>query len=319
MAVAYTSTASTSLGGTAGGAGLVQKAYDLLFEKQLRAATLLSALADKHPTNQTNPGSVVVLQTLVDLAAADTPLSELVDPDSVSLATPVTATITLQEYGLSTQKTRALDLFSLKNLDPDIVNIITQNSIDSIESVAMTALRAGTNVLYAGATATSTATVTAAATFTSANVRKVVATMEDLKAMYREGDYFWGGISPRVAHDLRTESGALGWLIPNAYGEDQSNIWNGSLGLYEGVRWVKSPRVYSALDGAASARVYRTFIAGRQAFASAFAVDPHIVLGNVVDRLMRFRPIGWHAVGGYTIFRQDCLYRIESGSSIAAP
>ena len=55
MANAFTSTASASLGGTAGGAGLVQTAYDLLFEKALRAATLLSNLADRHPTNQTNP------------------------------------------------------------------------------------------------------------------------------------------------------------------------------------------------------------------------------------------------------------------------
>ncbi len=52
MANAFTSTASASLGGTAGGAGLVQTAYDLLFEKALRAATLLSNLADRHPRTQ---------------------------------------------------------------------------------------------------------------------------------------------------------------------------------------------------------------------------------------------------------------------------
>lgn len=318
MANAFTSTASTSLGGTAGGAGLVQTAYDLLFEKSLRAATLLSNLADRHPTNQTHPGSVVVLQNYVDLAVTTGNLTETVDPDSVSLATPTSVTITLVEKGMSTQRTRALNLFALKDVDPDIADIIAQNAIDSIEYQAMEALRIGTNVLYAGATATSTATVTAAATIASANIRKAVAIMEDSKAMYREGDYFWGAINPRAAHDLRVESGALGWLLPNVYGSDQSNLWNGSLGTYEGVRWVKSPRAYSALDGAASARNYRTFIAGKQAFASAFALAPHIEIGNVIDKLNRFRPIGWYSVGGYTIYRQECLYRIESGSSIAA-
>ena len=318
MTILFTSTASGSLGGTAGSAGLVQKAWDLLFEKELRAATLLSNLADRHPTNQTNPGSVVVLQNYVDLDVVTGNLSETVDPDSVSLATPTSTTITLVERGSSTQVTRALDLFSLKGLDPDIANIIAQNAIDSIEYQAMEALRVGTNVIYSGATATSTATVTAAAIITSADIREAVAIMEDNKALYREGDYFWGAINPRVAHDLRIESGALGWMIPNAYGADQNRIWNGSLGVYEGVRWVKSPRAYSALDGGSSARNYRTFIAGRQAFASAFAVEPGIVLGPIVDRLKRFRPIGWYAVGGYAIYRQDCLYRIESGSSIAA-
>ena len=69
MPNAYTSTGSTSLGGTAGGAGLVQKAYDRLLEFALRAEPLIRSVADKTPAQQSIPGSTVVLQKYVDLNA----------------------------------------------------------------------------------------------------------------------------------------------------------------------------------------------------------------------------------------------------------
>jgi N4-gp56 family major capsid protein len=64
-------------------------------------------------------------------------------------------------------------------------------------------------------------------------------------------------------------------------------------------------------------RVYRTILAGKQAFAEAVASEPHVVIGPVTDRLMRFRPIGWYGVLGFAIYRNEALYRIESSSTIA--
>lgn len=318
MTVLYTSTATTSLGGNVGGAGVVQLAFDRVLEMALFAAPAVSHLADKHPTDLTTPGSTQVLQFWTDLTTdvSGATLSETVDPDSVSLAIPTSVSITLAEYGRSTQKTRALDLFSMANVDLGVASVIARDVINTIDSIAMTKLITGSHVTYAGATATSTATITAAATITSANVRAIVAKMETQNALYREGSLFWGGIAPKVAYDLRIESGALGWILPSVYGSDQSRIWNGTLGVYEGVNFVKNPRMYHATDGASSAVNYRTIFAGAQALASSFAVDPGIVFGNQTDRLKRFRPVGWYAVGGYTIYRDDCLWRLESGASI---
>jgi len=64
-------------------------------------------------------------------------------------------------------------------------------------------------------------------------------------------------------------------------------------------------------------KVYRSFLAGQQALAEAVAEEPHVVIGPVVDRLMRQRPIGWYGVLGHAIYRNEALYRIESASSIA--
>lgn len=317
MANAYTSTGSGSFGGTVGSAGLVQKAYDRLLEFALRDEPLIRAIADKQPTNQTQPGSTVVLQRYVDLATQTTSLDETVDPDAVALSTPTSVTITLAEKGNSTIVTRALQLFSLADVDPAVANIIAVNLADSIDELAMTTLRGGTNVLYAGSTATSTATITAAATISGANIRKAVHKLRTNKAKGRKGSLYWAGMHPDVTYDLMADAGSTGWLIPNQYGATQDRIWSGEVGQYGGAFVVETPRMYVGTDGAASAKNYRTIICGKQALAEAVAEEPHTVIGPVTDKLMRFRPIGWYGVLGFARYREEALYRIESGSSIA--
>jgi len=68
----------------------------------------------------------------------------------------------------------------------------------------------------------------------------------------------------------------------------------------------------------ATTKVYRTLVAGKQALAEAIAEEPHVVIGPVVDKLMRFRPIGWYGVLGFARYRDAALYRIETSSSIAS-
>jgi N4-gp56 family major capsid protein len=317
LATNFTSTDSASLGGTAGSAGLVQKAYDKFIEFALRDEPLIRTVADKRPVSPTNNGNVVILQKYADLSNATTALTESTDIDGVTVATPTSVTITMQEFGNATTNTRALKLFSLNAVDPDIVTLMARNQADSIDALAMTALRGGTNVIYSGSTATSTATVTAAATLSTANIAKAVAKLRGNKASGKRGQEYWAGIHPDVAHDLMLESSAAGWVVPNAYGISQDRIWAGEVGRYKGAYFVESPRLYTATDGSSSAKVYRTIIAGQQALAEAVAEEPHTVIGPVTDKLNRFRPIGWYGVLGFARFREEALYRIESGSSIA--
>jgi N4-gp56 family major capsid protein len=399
MPNAYTDTSSTSLGGTAGGAGLVQKAYDRLLEFALRSEPLIRSVADKRPARQAFPGSTVVLQRYADLAQATTALTETTDPDAVALSTPTSVTITLAEYGNAVLVTRALELFSLADVDPAIANIIAYNLADSIDTVAMTTLRSGSNNIFAGS-ATSVAGVAASDTIDSADIRKVVAKLRSNKAKARRGSYYWTGIHPQVSHDLRAETGNMGWNFVHAQSAPAvDNIWAGEIGDYEGAFFVESPRLYNAKTGAdqtalattavtvagtsggftlgvaSSAviatraevgdkiagtgiasgakisaistsgntttftvdtaftapvtattvvtvtpvtRVFNTIVCGQQALAEAVAEEPHVVIGNVTDKLMRFRPMGWYGVLGFAVYRDEALYRITSGSSIAA-
>ncbi len=399
MSNQYTSTASTSLGGSVGGAGLVQKAYDRLLEFALRSEPLIRSVADKRPARQAIPGQTVVLQKYVDLDQVTSTLAETTDPDAVSLSTPTTVTITLNEYGNAVLVTRALELFSLADVDPAIANIIAYNLADSIDSVAMTTLRSGTNNIFAG-DATSVATVDAADTIDSADIRKAVARLRSNKAKARRGSLYWTGIHPEVSHDLRAETGNMGWNFVHAQTAPAADkIWAGEIGDYEGAFFVESPRLYNAKTGADQSalattavtvagtsagftfgvasssviaqraeagdkiagtgiasgakivsletngstttitvdtantaavtatttvtvtpvtRVFNTIVCGAQAMAEAVAEEPHIVIGNVTDKLMRFRPMGWYGVLGFAVYRDEALYRITSGSSIAA-
>jgi N4-gp56 family major capsid protein len=340
-----------------------------------------------------------VLQRYVDLDQKTSTLSETVDPDAVALSTPTTVTITLNEYGNAVLVTRALELFSLADVDPAIANIIAYNLADSIDAVVGTTLVGGTNVLYGGAR-TSTATLTASDTIDSADIRKAVAKLRSNKAKARRGSYYWCGIHPEVSHDLRAESGNLGWNFVHAQSDPAvNNIWAGEIGDYEGAFFVESSRMPNAKDGADQTplattevtvagvsagftigvastsvialraevgdkisatnmasgakitkietagntttitvsaantgavatsatvtvtpvtRVFDTILCGQQALAEAVAEEPHIVIGNVTDKLMRFRPMGWYGVLGFARYREEALFRIETGSSIAA-
>lgn len=320
MVDAFTSTASDSLGGTVGSAGLVQKAYDRLVEFALRSQPMIRSVADKRPSPGTLPGSSIALQLYNDLAAKTSTLTETADVDAVTIGTPDIVNLTLNEYGNAVVSTRKLNLFSLADVDPAIANIIAYNMADSIDILAMTELRGGTNVLYGSggaSTPTSTATVAAEDVISAADIRKAVAKLRAGNAVPRKGSLYWVGIHPEVSHDLRAETGAASWRNPHEYQSNQE-IWSGEIGQFEGAYFVETPRMYTATDGDTSTKVYRTIIAGQQALAEAVAEEPHVVIGPVTDKLNRLRPIGWYGVLGFKRYREEALYRIETSSSIAA-
>jgi hypothetical protein len=85
-----------------------------------------------------------------------------------------------------------------------------------------------------------------------------------------------------------------------------------------GVSVVNAGTVSGTITFQPTAKVYRTLVAGKQALAEAIAEEPHVVIGPVVDKLMRFRPIGWYGVLGFARYRDAALYRIETSSSISS-
>jgi N4-gp56 family major capsid protein len=389
--MAYTDTSAIS--------GLVQTAYDRYVEFALRSQPMIRAVADKKPVQQAMPGNSVVFSLYNDLSAATSTLTETTDPDAVALSNVDTVSVTLAEYGNAALVTRKLQLFSLSDVDPAVADIIAYNMADSLDVVAQSALRQGTNVIYGG-TRTSTATITASDTVDSADIRKVVAKLRSNKAVPRSGSLYWVGIHPEVSHDLRAESGSIGWRDTHVHTDASlGNLFAGTIGTYEGAFFVENARMFSAKSGADQTalattvttvagtsagftigvatssviatraevgdkiaatgiasgakisaistsgstttitvdtantaavtagatvtvtpvtRVFSTLVCGKQALAEAVSQEPGVVIGPVTDRLMRFRPIGWYGVLGWSRYREDALYRIETGSSIAA-
>ena len=316
MANVYTSTDAGSLG-----TSLVVSAYDKLVEFALRSQPLLRSVADKRPVNVTSPGTSVTFQIYNDLAQATTALTETTDPDSVGIPSTTSVSVTLNEYGNVALVTRKLQLTSLTDVDPGIANILAFNMADSIDEVVQTALVGGTNIRYAKGSDTTRPSarnqIDATNTIKAEDIRFAVSKLRAGKALARKGSLYWCAIHPEVSHDLREETGSASWRLPHEYNSNE-NIWAGEIGTFEGAYFIESPRMKNATDGASSARVFRTLLAGQQALAEAVAEEPHVVAGPVTDKLMRFRPLGWYGMLGFARYREAALYRIESTSSINA-
>lgn len=313
MANAYTGTSAIS--------ALVQTAYDRLVEFQLRAQPLHREVADKRAAQQDKPGSSIVFSLYNDLSTATSTLTETVDPDAVAIGNPSTVSVTLAEYGNAVLRTRLLNLFSFSDIDPAIANIVAFNMVDSIDAVVLNTLVAGTNVLREAGGALlinsgANSSITSTDIIQSRDIRTAVAKLRTNKALPRKGSLYWAAIHPEVSYDLRSESGSIaGWRAPHVYSAPGS-VWAGEIGEYEGAFFVETPRAFQDTTGSSSTRVFYTLFAGQQALAEAVAEEFHVVVGPVVDKLMRARPIGWYGVAGWARYREAALFRLCTTSSI---
>jgi N4-gp56 family major capsid protein len=204
-------------------------------------------------------------------------------------------TVTLNEYGNAALLTRKLGLFSLSDVDPAAADIIAYNMADSLDAVAMTELRGGTNVRYArdsSDTPSSTATVEGTDTIALTDVRFCVSKLRAGLAVPRQGSLYAAYIHPEVSHDIRSETTGGGFQDLHKY-DASENFWPGFIGTIDGAYFIETPRMYNSTDGSSSARVFRTIIVGKQALAEAVAEEPHTIVGPVTDKLMRHRPLGY--------------------------
>jgi N4-gp56 family major capsid protein len=301
-------------------ANLVQTAYDRLVEFALRAQPCFRQVADKRPAQQSMPGSSVVFNLYNDMADVTSTLTEGTDVTAVAVPATSNVTVTLAEYGNATVVTRKLRLEALSDVDPAIANMVGFNAASSIDTIVQNVLKGGTNVIHSNSGVVTYNTGTTVLTtgtdvLTSAQIRLGVAKLRTQKAVPQRGSLYACYLHPEVSLDLRAESGSTAWLPPHQY-SGADNIWAGEIGNYEGAYFIETPRAAQATDGASSTRVFRSYLIGQQALAELIAEEPHIVFGNVVDLLMRNRPVGWYAVAGWAIYRQASLIRLETTSSI---
>ena len=229
-------------------------------------------------------------------------------------------TLTVNEYGGAVTRTKKLQTFSFFDVDEAAIRTTAALAADVTDELVQDVLVTGTQIIRANGRA-SVGAVTSTDYIKATDVRKSVTKLRRNKVPGWDamGTYA-GGIHPDVLHDLREETGSGSWRVPAEYGTNGPNsmIWNGEFGMFEGVRFVQNTRNRTATDGASSAKVYRTFIQGRQAIAESAVEEPHIILGPVVDKLQRFRTVGWYSIIGWCLYRNESLIVHQASSSVAA-
>ena len=200
-------------------------------------------------------------------------------------------------------------------------SVITQ----SAPGAAVTALAAGQGATDTGGTTT----VAATSVLSSGLARYAVTKLRAQKVVPRKGNLYAAYLHPEVSVDLRAEVGNAAWRDPHVYSSPDA-IWAGEIGAYEGAFYVENPRCFSAqigvvagtangvtyAAGAGQQRVFNTYVMGQQCLAEAVGDEPHMVIGPVVDKLMRFRPVGWYGLIGWNVYRPTALFNIQTGSTI---
>jgi N4-gp56 family major capsid protein len=315
MADAYVSTTTLS--------NAVLASIDQYVRADLRHMPLLRNMADTRPVQVDKPGSSVALYTRGDLAPATTPLNETSDPDAVALPNPTAVTLTPAEYGnvsIASLKVKATSFF---DVDTDQVDAITWNMRDTLDVLVREVISAGTNVRYAGGN-TATNQVNSQDVITTADIRYIIAKLRGNAAQGKIGDLYGALIHPDVSHDLRAETGAGAWQDLHKYAAPGA-FWPGEIGVFEGAFFIETARTKQAADGADGTDagagvdvVHRTIFLGKEALAEGVVVEPEVRAGVVPDKLNRFFPLGWYGYLGWCRFRENALYRLESGSSISA-
>jgi N4-gp56 family major capsid protein len=297
----------------------------MLVRFALRPQLYFDAVADVQPTRQSMPGAAVVFTIINDLSPATAPLNESTDVTAVALS-DTTITLTLAEYGNAVITTAALRGESFVEIDPIVANVLAYNAGVSIDSVARAIVAQGTNVAYSAGSGTAPPArnqVTPANTITANDVRAARGFL--VKQNVPEvGNGYVAYIHPDVAFDLRSQTGnSAVWRDPHTYSQPEE-IWAGEVGMFEGVRFIESPRAPvfpNAGSSPATTTVYGTLFMGRQALAKAHSIVdgngpvPHTVPGPVTDKLRRFVPWGWYWLGAYGLYRQAAILRVEQASS----
>ncbi len=313
MADALTTTSTLST--------LVTTVHDRKFRFALRSQPQHDMIADVSPANQAMPGNVVTLHLWNDLSPATTALDESTDVDRVTLGES-SVNVTVVEQGNAVGTTAKLRATGLADVDEGIANVLAYNLVDSVDIIARDILAAGTNVIYSGGK-TSRATLQPESTLASDDIRKVVAKLRRNKAMPRKNGYYVGLIHPDTSYDLRREAGTNACFREAHVYASPEAIYAGEIGEYEGAVFIETPRAKIFADAGSSSSptftdVYGTVFVGQEAFAKAEAISPHMVLSPVTDRLRRLPSWGWYGLFGYARYRENAIYRVESGSSLDA-
>ncbi len=324
MANEYTSIATT--GGIAD--NTVTMAYDLVINAAYRSNNLLREnFVSKRPERPSHNGSSVRLQKhawfgAAAVTAAKTPLNEELDVDSTKLPTTTYVDVSVNEYGFAVTSTKKLHLLTFDNIDAYGAQAIGYHLADTMDSlIADVAEEDNTTYTWTGA-ASADSSITAAPTYAMK-----AQTLRDQKIKFRTRNVpGWdqnGGLHAAIMHphcvaDLREETGSGGWRLPQEYGTDQSKLWSGEFGAFEGFRVVEYNKVKVTTTGASSAKVYRNYFIGPEAIAEVVKEEPHFVVGPTVDKLGRFHTTGWYGALGWKTYRPESLITVRSGSTKSA-
>lgn len=212
-----------------------------------------------HPVNE---GRTVNFTRMNPFTVITTPLGEMSNPVTCAINLS-TVSMTLSEYGLTTQVSRLGSLTSIDTNMKEAVEAMGQNMGETLNQLVGEELDGGTSFYGNSHTAHS---FTAGDTLDACDIRMMVRTLELAKAMKYEDGMFLGKTDPYSKNNLIADST---WINSKTY-SDVKDLYRGEIGELYGVRWLLNVNVMSGTEAASTAsstttRFY-TFVHGKDSF-----------------------------------------------------
>ena len=303
----------------------VTTAFEQISYFALRSQPLFEMLADVRSTAQSHNAATVQFTFIDEINQATTALTENADVTPVAISDSK-VDVSLAEYGNAVVTSAKIRGTSFLNVDADAANIIGYNMANSMDKIVSDVANGSTEtdqIIYGGGE-DARGDLIATDVYTASIGRQAVAQLRTDSAPGWENGNYMAIVHPDVSYDLRDDTAETDVIQYQLYQQGEP-IRVGSIGTFNGITYIENPRAgLLANAGDSNVDVYQTLICGRQALAKGFSrapgfgQDPTIVVGPVTDTLRRFNPIGWYHLVGYGRFREKCMIRVETSSSIGA-
>jgi N4-gp56 family major capsid protein len=263
------------------------------------------------------------------LSLATTALSEGIVPVGQNLTMNQT-TVTLAQYGDLTRVTDIAEFLYDRSLIKDAADVLGIQATETIDTLVVNTVGAGTNVVYGDGTVSTRGTVTASMKITTLLLTRAVRWLETnnvkkFAPMPIIGNAYAAVMHPNVVADMRLDVNfvqAVNYSSPNPSNSNRGDLFTGELGMWMGARVISTTIApsYGAV-GAASAYVYGSLVFGDGAYAvSEFegGLSTFIHTGGVQDTsnpLEQFSTVGWKWMGAAVILDNNRLVRLETSAT----
>lgn len=287
---------------------------------------------------------------------ATTPLSDYADPDAKALPKiEDSLDVVVDEFGEATVTTQRLSRFSWTQIKPMQVEYVRRNMRDTTDAVYMNAiysltggfLKGGFRQAVVSSGTPSTIALTgngamvadpmfnvgnqglltagngggaahAAATgyLDAAVIRRIVGHFRSLGVLpFPDGNYM-GFITPDVSIVLRETTDLAGWRYPHLEENANGNIWNGTVGIFEGCRFVEGPQFKGLTKGTTVpttatnivnvaptiANTSNLLFLGYEGITDVIVEEPHAVVTPQQDKFGRLAGLGWIGCWGAQVY-----------------
>jgi N4-gp56 family major capsid protein len=213
-------------------------------------------------------------------------------------------TLTITEYGNAIPYTQKLETLSELDVNSSVVTSLRNDAAKALDSAAAAQFVSAewryvcTSGTSSAVTTNGTFTATATSDLNAFHIRRIVLYFKTHHIQPYDGVNFVGILSPEASYGVTSDTTTGGWIDASKYtGQYASNLFNGEIGKFLGVRFVEETNYLSNTIGNTSIYGEAVFL-GADAIAEGVAV-PEELRAKIPQDYGRDKGIAWYSLLGY--------------------